>query len=451
MMSEPVVSYIVPSYNYADYIGQTIDSLLKQTFTDIEVVVIDDCSTDHSREVIRSFRDPRLRVIENERNLGGSLSFNRALEAARGRFIGNLDSDDWASPERTSLQLDVVASDPRIQVVGTWVDIVDANGRRHAMADAIEASTNQDHDFNLVDTWNFKNLLCRSSTLVDRRFHERFGTFEPGMVRAPDYELWTRPLGTDVRYGLVPEKLTHYRLHARGVTNADPLGTLLEFAYLIGKNVIPVLHERALLPSLGPILDWHMGHPEFARLLPRQRSRLLGMLAQAARFPDFLAFKAWLLSDEPDPAVEQVGNTVHILMTFSPAADRVDVLEDRLLEFERAKTDWFLPRIKSLEDTLAEYERLKAEWFLPRIKSLEDTLAEYERIKTEWFIPRIASLEKSTEQYETDKRDWFLPKIETLEREIALRDAKQKNYYEPKIRELERALAQRNRPDGHAG
>ncbi|MFX5494461.1 glycosyltransferase family 2 protein, partial [Acinetobacter baumannii] len=78
-----------------EYICTTLRSILEQTVQDFEIVVVDDCSRDRSVEVVRSFNDPRIRLIVNEKNLGGAGSYNRAVEAARGTWLVNLDADDW--------------------------------------------------------------------------------------------------------------------------------------------------------------------------------------------------------------------------------------------------------------------------------------------------------------------------------------------------------------------
>lgn len=96
----PEVSIIVPAYNTEAYIKEAIDSALSQTLTNIEVIVVDDASTDRTVELIQQFTDPRLQLLQNSKNLGVSASRNRALQHARGKWIAVLDSDDWYAPNR---------------------------------------------------------------------------------------------------------------------------------------------------------------------------------------------------------------------------------------------------------------------------------------------------------------------------------------------------------------
>lgn len=94
------VSVIIPAYNTAAYIARSIESALQQTLENIEVIVVDDASTDNTLEVVKSFSDSRLKVFANEQNIGVSGTRNRAIKAAKGKWIAVLDSDDWYAKDR---------------------------------------------------------------------------------------------------------------------------------------------------------------------------------------------------------------------------------------------------------------------------------------------------------------------------------------------------------------
>jgi len=99
----PRISVIIPSYNRANTIGRAIQSALSQSYQDFEIIVIDDGSTDHTEEVIRSFQDSRIRYIRHNRNRGGSAARNTGIHAARGEYIAFLDSDDEWLPQKLEL------------------------------------------------------------------------------------------------------------------------------------------------------------------------------------------------------------------------------------------------------------------------------------------------------------------------------------------------------------
>lgn len=100
MSINPEVSVIIPAYNTSTYIGRAIESALGQTLKNIEVIVVDDHSTDNTLEVVKSFTDERLKVFVNSENLGVGATRNRAIKEARGNWIAVLDSDDWYAPQR---------------------------------------------------------------------------------------------------------------------------------------------------------------------------------------------------------------------------------------------------------------------------------------------------------------------------------------------------------------
>lgn len=303
--AEPLVSFVILSYNYEDHIRQTLRSVLEQTFTDFEVVVVDDASRDKSLESIRSFDDPRIRLIVNAQNIGGSASFNRGVEAARGEWIVNLDADDWIAPDRVAAQLEVAERDPAVSIIGTWVDVVDESGQPHPQKDEVESIVNRRHLLNSVRTWIGHNPLCRSSTMVRRSLYHQIGGSDPAMVRAPDYELWTRALSRGGRFHLIPRQLTFYRLHAGGVTHADPVATTLEMAYTAIRNLAPLAEARGLYEDWASILRWLAQRTVDGDIGPARVLRLLGMAIRLPAQTDFAAFKAALAA--PDATLERVG------------------------------------------------------------------------------------------------------------------------------------------------
>lgn len=102
---EDLVSIIMPSYNTAEYIGESIQSVIEQTYTNWELIIVDDCSTDYTDEVVKAVKDDRIRYLKNEHNSGAAVSRNKALREARGRWIAFLDSDDLWHPEKLEKQI----------------------------------------------------------------------------------------------------------------------------------------------------------------------------------------------------------------------------------------------------------------------------------------------------------------------------------------------------------
>ena len=104
-MVENLASVIMPSWNTAGFIAESIRSVIDQTYTKWELIIVDDCSTDNTDEVVASFHDDRIRYFKNEKNMGAALTRNRALREARGEWIAFLDSDDLWKPKKLENQL----------------------------------------------------------------------------------------------------------------------------------------------------------------------------------------------------------------------------------------------------------------------------------------------------------------------------------------------------------
>lgn len=134
----PAVSVIVPNYNHAPFLRQRIDSILNQTFQDLELIILDDCSTDDSRRIIESYRnEPRVRaIIYNEANSGSTFAqWKRGLRKARGRYVWIAESDDYADADFLSVLVETLEKHPEAAVAFTGSVMVDANGEEIAGMD----------------------------------------------------------------------------------------------------------------------------------------------------------------------------------------------------------------------------------------------------------------------------------------------------------------------------
>jgi glycosyltransferase involved in cell wall biosynthesis len=319
MSKPPLLSYIVLSYNYERYIVHALQSIFDQSVQDFEVVVVDDGSTDRSIEIVSSFNDSRIRLLRNSANVGGAASYNRAVEAARGEWLVNLDADDWIAPTKAELQLSAVRDDPGVDVVGTYVAVVDENDAPHSSAAALQSTLNRPYNFNVADTWIGTNHLCRSSTMVRASAHRRIGLDDPDMVRAPDYELWTRALREGVQIKVVPQELTFMRTHSRGVTHADPAGSFLEMSFAMLRNLVPHCEALALYPSYSRIVTWVGQNLALSSLLPYEAFRLIGMFLQAASVSSFVEFQALLRNRDEQPYLADLGRRALTLANLGAA------------------------------------------------------------------------------------------------------------------------------------
>lgn len=290
-MNEPLVSLILLSYNYERYIGDSIRSVLAQTYSHWELIAIDDASTDGSLEVIRSFSDPRIRVLRSESNLGASASYNRAYACCRGQYVGSLDADDFLGPRKLELQVEGFARRPEVDVLGTFVTEVDAAG--HIVDGETAAWFNQEFDLDDVANWLMRNHLCHSSVLLRRSAHDRLGLLNPHLHVAADYELWLRGLAHGARFQVLREPLLFSRQHGANFwKRIERDRVFLELAYLFSAHLAPHLVELGREELFAPCLSFLTGH----FLAAADEEERAAMTRELLRFPlhprDFVDFAA---------------------------------------------------------------------------------------------------------------------------------------------------------------
>ena len=124
-MTEGLVSVVIPVYNAENYVGETIESVLKQTYSNFEIIIVDDCGSDNSMEVVKQYKDERIKILHNDKNRGIAYSRNRGIANAEGEYIALLDNDDIAVDTRLQKQIDFLQKHPEIDIVGgnaQWID-----------------------------------------------------------------------------------------------------------------------------------------------------------------------------------------------------------------------------------------------------------------------------------------------------------------------------------------
>ena len=238
---KPLVSIVITSYNYGRYIGQTISSVLAQTYENWELIISDDGSTDNSLEVIRSFVDERITVIASATNEGGGVAYRKAYALCRGKYFCSLDSDDYISPDKIEKQVSYLEDHPDVDILGTFVTEIDPDGQPPAGGLQHEIWFNQDLDLNQPDSWLRQNRLCHSSVLMRKSLHDRIGQPNNDLPNTGDYEFWLRCLIGGAGFHVLPEKLTYYRFHGGNVTHKDPDRLFGEYVYIFCTHIKPYL------------------------------------------------------------------------------------------------------------------------------------------------------------------------------------------------------------------
>jgi glycosyltransferase involved in cell wall biosynthesis len=212
----PQVSVVVKSYNHADYVGETIRSILDQSFQDFEIVVTDDGSTDGTADVVRSFVDPRIRLEVFEKNRGISAAMNATIARACGEFIAILNSDDFALPGRLQRQVDFLRENPDVAGVFGLPRTVDERG------EPTENFFDFTMPFSLPDLsrttllrrfFFHGNFLCAPTAMIRRAVYAKIGSYDPRLTNLQDLDMWVR-LCTDHEIRILREELIAYRVRA---------------------------------------------------------------------------------------------------------------------------------------------------------------------------------------------------------------------------------------------
>lgn len=215
-----LVSIIMPSYNTEKFISETINSVLAQTYTNWELIIVDDCSTDNTDDVVASFSDPRIKYLKNEKNSGAAVSRNRALREATGKWIAFLDSDDLWFPEKLEKQIAFMQekgykftyTDYRIKLNDKWLPYVYIGP-------------------NKVTQWKMKNY-CYFSTITVMYDREYIGLIQIEPVKKNnDYAMWLKIIKKTPCYRL-PLCLSSYIKHEGSISSGSKL-KLIKHHYIM--------------------------------------------------------------------------------------------------------------------------------------------------------------------------------------------------------------------------
>ena len=203
----PLISVIMPLYNAERFVGESIENVLRQTVGDFELIVIDDASTDASAEIARAYaaKDNRIVLMHNELNSGAARTRNRALDAARGKFITFMDADDLCSPERFAKQLAFFERHPQTDICGSYYTMFGTRGGENDELKIQVPLTHEEIQYQLF----FGCPFGMSSVMLRSEPFKRTGIrFRECM--AEDYQLWV-DLSEHLRMANIPEYLTFYR------------------------------------------------------------------------------------------------------------------------------------------------------------------------------------------------------------------------------------------------
>ena len=217
MILNPLVSVITPVYNREKYLVKCIESILKQTYSNFEFLIIDDKSSDNTLEIIKNYQsiDSRIKILENDKNLGATVSFNRGLDVCQGKYVARMDSDDISLPDRFLKQVDIFESWHELEVLGTGAILIDCNekeiGRRQFPSDFKRIKSILNTGVPVFDP----SVMMRTSTLK-----ETMG-FDNRLAPADDYHLWLTLFKKKKIISNINNYLIKYRIHETNLSKLE--------------------------------------------------------------------------------------------------------------------------------------------------------------------------------------------------------------------------------------
>ena len=209
----PIVTILMPVYNGEKYIKESIDSILSQTFCDFIFIIIDDGSTDNSINIIKSYNEPRIKLLSNKKNLGISTSLNIAIKKSNSKYIARMDSDDISLPNRIEEQVKFMENHPDIGVCGTFIKTFGSQKSKTLKLPI----KNDDIKIRLL----FQNPLAHPTVMIRKKVLDINNLkYDSNYNGAEDYELWVRLIEKTIIWNL-PKTLIRYRLHEKNISKIN--------------------------------------------------------------------------------------------------------------------------------------------------------------------------------------------------------------------------------------
>jgi len=243
-MSMPEVSVVIPSYNHARFICQAVDSVLSQTLSDLELIVVDDGSRDNSLDLLRQYKDPRMRVIVQE-NQGAHAAINRGMGETSGEFLTILNSDDFYASDRLEKLVAALRDNPHAGLACSHIQVIGQNnallGVKHGYHDLVPwMLQNPQRSFrggeDLRAALLTENYCATTSNYVfTRTWYRKVGSFRP-LRYAHDWDFALR-LTRVADLILVPEPLVNYRIHANNTIRENQAAMIFEICWILSVHL----------------------------------------------------------------------------------------------------------------------------------------------------------------------------------------------------------------------
>jgi glycosyltransferase involved in cell wall biosynthesis len=241
----PQISVIMSAYNSSDSIERAISSILDQTFSDFELIIIDDGSTDNTVEIIRSITDERIKLFQLEHS-GLPTALNYGVSQANSEIIVRHDSDDWSSSDRFAQQVKYLEDDSELDLVASWHNIVGSDGTHFGL----KQSATDDAD--LKKMLARRSPFCHGAVAVRKSALERVGGYNVAMLYSQDYDLWLRMAAEGMKFTCIPKPLYNYSITPESIAKG---WYKMANAEAIRRNALQPEHLRNYAVTGVPVIS----------------------------------------------------------------------------------------------------------------------------------------------------------------------------------------------------
>ena len=218
--NQPLISVVMSNYNTPlNYLEESINSILSQTYSNFEFIIVDDGSTDGSIEKIKSFDDPRIKLICNKRKHGLAYSLNKGFSVCKGKYIARMDSDDISLPKRFEKQVGFMEKNENTIVCGTWAEVIDDNGNNIRSNFIRETIADMD-SYKIRLLFSNNPLLLHPSAFFNRSLLVKYNIhYDEQYKYAQDYKMWV-DCSVHANCNIIPQYLLQYRKHSLSVSES---------------------------------------------------------------------------------------------------------------------------------------------------------------------------------------------------------------------------------------
>lgn len=268
---DKLVTVITPLYNAQNYIAQTIESVLAQTYGNWEMIIIDNCSTDESRNIVKSFADNRIKLIELEYNSGGpARPRNIGIENAKGAYIAFLDSDDIWVAEKLKIQVDTIENG-NYDIVHTYANTIDIESKITGIADnqriykLCKYFMSDKSIIYLANYVNINSVLMKKDIVI--KFRE-----DKNMIAIEDWMYWIENILADKKVYLIKQYLLNYRVNINSISSRSSDKSFRKVFYLYSILLIELKISYKMFCFSGFLNFFRIGYRIITNLLKNQMS-----------------------------------------------------------------------------------------------------------------------------------------------------------------------------------